>query len=79
MCNVLLMHYRGGTQPALRRVASMTSASQAQEISNERARLELQAETARVRRMELENEKLELELITLREAARGRADHLDHL
>ncbi|OAF57839.1 hypothetical protein VC83_05497 [Pseudogymnoascus destructans] len=62
---------RGGT---LRRVASITSASQAQEISIEQSRLELQAETARVRRMELENEKLELELINLREAARGRAD-----
>ncbi|OBT75678.1 hypothetical protein VF21_05187 [Pseudogymnoascus sp. 05NY08] len=70
---------RRSTQPTLRRVASITSASQVQELSIERSRLELQAEAARVRRMELENEKLELELITLREAARGRADHMDHL
>ena len=68
------MYYRRGTQPALQRVASITSASHVQEISIERSRLELQAEAARVRRMELENEKLELELITLREATRGRAD-----
>lgn len=71
------MYYRrSSTQPALRRVASITLASQAQELSIERSRLELQAEAARVRRMELENEKLELELITLREAARGSIEGL---
>lgn len=73
------MYYRRPNQPTLRRVASITSASQVQDISIERSRLELQAEAARVRRMELENEKLELELIALREATRGRADHIDHL